>query len=320
MEGGKMKKLYMILPLPLILCFFIACQSQTDKTANETSAVQRPPIIDVHFHAYTAWEGEEVWDWLPQDISYPRTNEELLKKTLEVFDRNNIVKIMACGGDLEMWQQAAPGRIIRGVQTGIREDPEHVNKIRKAFESGEYEVLGEFFIQPGGREPFHPMAEPYWALAEKLDVPVGVHMGPGPPAPVHAFWRNYRVSMGNPLLLEDVLIKHPKLRVYVMHAGWPFRDEMIGLLLTYPNVYIDISALNFDWMIPQKEFHSYLKRLIDARCGDRIMFGSDHCWSPDDIEAAIKGVELATFLTEEQKRDIFYNNAVRFFRLDDELQ
>jgi hypothetical protein len=31
---------------------------------------------------------------------------------------------------------------------------------------------------------------------------------------------------------------------------------------------------------------------------------------------AIEGIESASFLTEEQKRDIFYNNAVRFFRLD----
>jgi predicted TIM-barrel fold metal-dependent hydrolase len=31
---------------------------------------------------------------------------------------------------------------------------------------------------------------------------------------------------------------------------------------------------------------------------------------------AIEGIQSATFLTAEQKRDIFYNNAVRFFRLD----
>jgi len=30
----------------------------------------------------------------------------------------------------------------------------------------------------------------------------------------------------------------------------------------------------------------------------------------------IEGIQSAGFLTEEQKRDIFYNNAVRFFRLD----
>ena len=33
---------------------------------------------------------------------------------------------------------------------------------------------------------------------------------------------------------------------------------------------------------------------------------------------AIAGVETATFLSPQQKRDIFYNNAARFLRLSDE--
>lgn len=37
---------------------------------------------------------------------------------------------------------------------------------------------------------------------------------------------------------------------------------------------------------------------------------------PDVIGRAIEGVESAAFLNEEQKRDIFYNNAVKFFRLE----
>jgi hypothetical protein len=32
---------------------------------------------------------------------------------------------------------------------------------------------------------------------------------------------------------------------------------------------------------------------------------------------AIEGIKSAGFLTEKQKRDIFYNNAARFLRLDD---
>jgi predicted TIM-barrel fold metal-dependent hydrolase len=45
------------------------------------------------------------------------------------------------------------------------------------------------------------------------------------------------------------------------------------------------------------------------------MFGSGQMVWPDAIDAAIEGVNGAKFLTESQKRDIFYNNAVRFFRL-----
>jgi len=49
------------------------------------------------------------------------------------------------------------------------------------------------------------------------------------------------------------------------------------------------------------------------------MFGSDQMWWPETIGMAIKAIESAEFLTAEQKRDIFYNNAVRFLRLKKDL-
>ena len=36
---------------------------------------------------------------------------------------------------------------------------------------------------------------------------------------------------------------------------------------------------------------------------------------PDGIGLAVEGIQSAAFLTEDQRRDIFYNNAVRFFKL-----
>ena len=48
--------------------------------------------------------------------------------------------------------------------------------------------------------------EPYWALAEELDIPVGIHMGPGPPGAAYLGATKYRMSLTDPLLLEDVLI------------------------------------------------------------------------------------------------------------------
>jgi uncharacterized protein len=44
------------------------------------------------------------------------------------------------------------------------------------------------------------------------------------------------------------------------------------------------------------------------------MFGSDQMVWPGAIDIAIEEIRSADFLSEEQKRDIFYNNAVRFLR------
>ena len=45
------------------------------------------------------------------------------------------------------------------------------------------------------------------------------------------------------------------------------------------------------------------------------MFGSDQGVWPEVIAMAIESIDRAEFLTAAQKRDIFYNNAARFFRL-----
>ena len=87
-------------------------------------------------------------------------------------------------------------------------------------------------------------------------------------------------------------------------------------MYTYPNVYADLST--FTWVIPRATFHKYLKGLIDNGLAKRLMFGSDQMMWPETIPLAIEAIETANFLTEPQKRDIFYNNAARFLRLDKE--
>ena len=69
--------------------------------------------------------------------------------------------------------------------------------------------------------------------------------------------------------------------------------------------------------MPRAEFHRYLRRIVEAGFGNRVMFGSDQMIWPDALEAAIVAIETADFLSDAQKRDILYHNAARFLRLDD---
>jgi predicted TIM-barrel fold metal-dependent hydrolase len=121
------------------------------------------------------------------------------------------------------------------------------------------------------------------------------------------------MSLTNPLLLEDVLLKHPKMRVYVMHAGWPMADAMVALMYAHPQVHVDTAVIGFTQ--PRAEFHAYLKRLVEAGYGKRIMFGSDQMVWPESTDVGIAAIKEAPFLSAEQKRDILYNNAARFLRL-----
>ena len=214
-----------------------------------------------------------------------------------------------------MWKEFDRERIISGYFMWEEDfkNPENIEIIRKRYHSGKLDIIGELVPQSAGISPGDELLDPYYSLAEEFDIPVGIHTGPcgSPGAPYET---SQRAWLMNPLLLEDALTRHPKLRIYVMHAGWPMLDEMVALMYYYPNVYVDVAATN--WLPPRKEFHSYLKRLVDAGYGKRIMFGSDNMLWPELIRISIEGVESADFLTDEQKRDIFYNNAVRFLKPD----
>jgi predicted TIM-barrel fold metal-dependent hydrolase len=100
-----------------------------------------------------------------------------------------------------------------------------------------------------------------------------------------------------------------------MHAGYPFLDDTVALMSAYPQLYADLSGVN--WSGPREAFHDYLHSLIKAGMGKRLMFGSDGVGLPEAIGLAVDGIESASFLTNEQKDDIFLNNAVRFLRLDE---
>src|ERR1700682_221503 len=279
----------------------------------------RAPIIDVHMHAHAANRFGKVG--IPNPItnkpSAATTDEALLQAALAAMRRYNIVKAYASSrlDSVERWRGAGQGRIIGGAQIdqGIRAPD--INQLRQDFLSGRLGFMGEIGAQYLGLLPTDSMLEPYFALAEELNIPVGIHTGISSPNTPYECCPKFRTSLGNPMLLEEVLIRHPKLRVNLMHAGYPYLQDTIAIMSVYPQVYADLGAI--DWIIPRPEFHAYLQALIRAGFGKRLMFGSDQMIWPEAIGMAIEGIESARFLTYQQKRDIFYNNAVRFFRLED---
>lgn len=101
-----------------------------------------------------------------------------------------------------------------------------------------------------------------------------------------------------------------------MHAGYPFLDDLLTLMFTHPQDYVEVSMLNN--VEPRAEFYRFLRAVVDHGYGNRVMFGSDQMVWPGLIEPAIRSIEQASFLTAKQKRDIFYNNAARFLRLSKE--
>jgi predicted TIM-barrel fold metal-dependent hydrolase len=274
------------------------------------------PVIDVHLHAGAAAPG--AINPATGKPTTANTDAERQALTLENMRRHNVVLGLVSGPDEAMarMRAAAPDRIWAGAFLG--DDPgvplAPLAELRSQFASGALRVMAEIGAQYHGLDPSDPWFEPYLALAEELDIPVGIHTGLAPPGTPYGCCREFSVALGNPALLEPMLKRHPKLRVWLMHAGWPYLQETKAILYMYPQVYADVAVI--DWIIPRAEFHEYLGALMTAGLGDRLMFGSDQMLWPEAIGLAIEGVDSAAFLSDAQKRAIFHDNAARFLRLD----
>ena len=291
-----------------------------------TLAAAAPPparrIIDVHMHAEPADDPRFGTTWtspLTGRVMTAAPDEATqMSASLEAMQRLNIVKAVVSGPQSEAmmrWKERAPDRVILGYAF---DDLAKVDLafLRREHAAGRLQVIGEVAPQYAGVAPDDPRLETIYALAEELDVPLALHLHPGPPgAPYPPFgMTKMRARNGRPLMLEEPLVRHPKLRLYVMHAGWPFLDEMKALLYSHPQVYVDLGVI--DWSQPAPEFHRYLRGLVEAGYGKRILFGSDQMVWPQMIDLAVAAVESADYLTADQKNDIFYNNAARFLRLE----
>jgi predicted TIM-barrel fold metal-dependent hydrolase len=78
----------------------------------------------------------------------------------------------------------------------------------------------------------------FYREAERLGMPLLVHQGT-------TFARRAPLKWANPVLLEDVALSFPDLRIIVAHLGHPWEAETVAVMRKQPNVFADVSALHF---------------------------------------------------------------------------
>jgi predicted TIM-barrel fold metal-dependent hydrolase len=317
-------------------CLLLSSLSALAQSRNE-------PVIDMHLHAshadsqgpppifvcapysvWPAWDpktggeayGASIIKHPPCDspLQSASTDEELMLRTLKIIQSRNVIAVTSGPPDIiAKWKEAGGDRILPATPFDPKAGKPTVAELRQLVKSNHVVAFAEIVQQYDGVAANDPRMDPYYALAEELDIPIGIHMGPGPPGATYFFAPDYRMRLSSLLLLEDVLAHHPKMRLWAMHAGWPLGDDAVAALYAHPQLYVDIGTI--DYVFPRKEFYGYLQRLIDAGFENRIMFGSDEMVWPEALSAAIDTIQNAPSLTAVQKREILYGNAARFLRL-----
>lgn len=143
---------------------------------------------------------------------------------------------------------------------------------------------------------------PYYAKCCELDIPIMMQVGHN-----LVYSRERRLpSVARPILLDQVAIDFPDLKLIGIHIGIPWTDEMISMCWKHDNVYTagDAYAPKY-W---PKEYVHY----ANSYGKHKVMFGTD--WPVIDPERAVQEVEELGF-RDDAKQMLMRDNAMRVFNL-----
>ncbi|MDY0829954.1 amidohydrolase family protein [Microbacterium sp. BG28] len=172
---------------------------------------------------------------------------------------------------------------------------------------GELGVRGfKFHPSVQGFDPSADEFDPLWSTIEELGVPIIVHTGQtGAGAGTPGGW-GFRLSLSNPMLLDDVAARHPDLQVIMAHPSVPWQDEALSIATHKLNTWIDLSG----WS--PKYFSPALVRAARTYLKHKMLFGSDMpALTPDRWLNDVQTLELPADVHEM----IVKQNAARLLGL-----
>ena len=150
--------------------------------------------------------------------------------------------------------------------------------------------------------PNEALYYPYYAKCCELDIPIMMQVGQN-----LIYQKEVRLpSVARPILLDQIAIDFPELKLLGIHIGVPWTDEMIAMAWKHENVYIGIDAYAPKYLPPA------LKHYMNSYGAHKVMFGTD--WPVIDPERAVAEMRAHDFRPDAM-RQIMRDTAVKVFKL-----
>lgn len=144
---------------------------------------------------------------------------------------------------------------------------------------------------------------PIYARCVELDIPIMMQVGQN-----LIYQKEVRLpSVARPILLDQIAIDFPDLKLIGIHIGMPWTDEMIAMAWKHENVYIGIDAY------APKHLPAALKHYMNTYGSHKVLFGTD--WPVIDPERAVREMRDHGFRDESFAR-IMRSNALELFDFD----
>ncbi len=180
-----------------------------------------------------------------------------------------------------------------------------IDRARMLFE--DYGVRG-FKFHPT-LQNFNPADEtffPLFAAIEEMEVPIVVHTGQTGIGSGLPGGHGLRLSLSNPMLLDDLAARFPALDIVMAHPSVPWQDEALAVATHKSNAWIDLSG----WS--PKYFPANLVKQANSILQNKVLFGSDYpLIAPDRWMNDFAALDIK----DDVRPKILKDNAVRLLGL-----
>ncbi|MEO8114577.1 MAG: amidohydrolase family protein, partial [Phenylobacterium sp.] len=155
----------------------------------------------------------------------------------------------------------------------------------------EFGVKGFKFHPP--MQDFHPadrMAWPIYEVIAEYGLPAIFHTGHSGMGTGMKGGGGVRLKYGQPMLVDDVAVDFPDMKIILAHPSWPWTDESLSMALHKENVFIDLSGWSPKYFPPQ------VIQYANTQLKKKVLFGSDFPLIKPD--AWLEAAKLAGFRDE----------------------
>jgi len=168
-------------------------------------------------------------------------------------------------------------------------------------------VVGFKFHPPD--QGFYPSNRKFYAIWEVLQAgakPVMFHVGFTVLGANTDGGGGIALDYGRPIHLDTLARDFPRMKIIAAHPGWPWEQELIGVVTHKKNLHVDTSGYLAE-QLPE----IFLKA-IGSRLQDKALFGTDFPYV--DLEKALVSFDKVNF-KDAVKEKILFANAETLFGL-----
>lgn len=217
------------------------------------------PLSPVDLEPYSALAGLPTWSLLRLEAVI----DPLLEQGADGPDIESVLADFVASGAAE---GAAGLKTVLAYRTGLAVDPSVTAE--QAYRS----IASDAPVRVRAKPLRDYLLRRTFAQCADLGLPIQIHTGFGD--------AEIRLANANPILLDDVL-RTPEgaaAKVVLIHAGFPWHEQLAYLAFVRRSVWAEVSLLN---LFSPATTADRLLRLLDLAPSDRVLFGTDGHGAPE---------------------------------------